>query len=101
MLKQIILTILVLLCTVVANGTLLMNGCCPVHHGTPVRDESAAMDACIKNNFCHPVGKCIPCQLDAPSNCHEGSGDCGMSYACTIAVTGGRKDITAKPDSNL
>ena len=53
------------------------------------------MDACIKNNFCHPVGKCIPCQLDAPSNCHEGSGDCGMSYACTIAVTGGRKDITA------
>ena len=99
MLKQVVAIILVLLCTAVVNATLLQNGLCPVHHGTPVRDESEAMDGCIKNNFCHPHNKCVPCTLSTPSKCTEGSGDCGYSYACTITVTGKRPDIRAKPDN--
>jgi hypothetical protein len=68
----------------------LENGFCPVHHGTPQAEESAAMEACISSNFCHVASKCIACKLDGEHPCGEAKGGtaCSYSYACTISQSG-------------
>ena len=101
MVKQFLVCVLVLLCTVVAvvQSNLLEGGLCPPHHGVPLKDESAAMEHCIDNTFCHPTQKCMACTLKPASKCAVGAGNCKHSYTCNIAQTGSRNDIKAKADN--
>ena len=87
----------------ILNAMAVQNGICPTHHGTPVKDETAAIGACHASNFCHPVSKCIPCKLEAEYPCaRKEDGDYGYSFSCLVNVVGQFPGLVSqKPSSTV